>query len=173
MVSLFEGVVSLTMSILFAACASAPPPTELVDARAAYARSEVGPAQQLNPAGLHDAKLQLDKAEQTYANDPGSAAATDEAYLALRRAELVDVEAARMAWQQRRDKAISEVAQAQAKTAATMQAELRSAKDELENERAARIAAEGRAKDVLNKLVAANAAGVKEEPRGTVITLAG
>jgi outer membrane protein OmpA-like peptidoglycan-associated protein len=154
-------------------CASAPPPKELVDARAAYTRSESGPARQYDPAGLHEAKVALDKAENAYSDAPGAESTQDLAYLALRRTERADAEASLLAAQQRRDKAISAASAAQAKAIESAQSELTKTKQQLETEHAAREAAEARAKDTLTKLAAASAASVKEEPRGTVITLAG
>jgi len=160
-------------SSLFGACASAPPPKELIDARAAYTRSSSGKARTLNPAGLHEAKVALDKAEASYNSDPGNEATADFAYLALRRSERAELEARTADWQHRRDAAVNNANQAQVKAAQNTQTELVSAKQQLEAERSARIAAETRTKDVLNQLVAANAAAVKEEPRGTVISLSG
>jgi outer membrane protein OmpA-like peptidoglycan-associated protein len=154
-------------------CASAPPPKELVDARAAYTRSESGPAHQYDPAGLHEAKVALDKAESAYSDSPGAESTQDYAYLALRRTQRADAEAALLEAQQRHDKAVSAASAAQAKAIEKAQTELTQTKQELESERTAREAAEARAKDVLTKLAAASAASVKEEPRGTVITLAG
>src|SRR5437868_4638591 len=42
---------------LVAACASAPPPRELLDARAAYSPPQAGPAAQLAPATMQDANV--------------------------------------------------------------------------------------------------------------------
>jgi outer membrane protein OmpA-like peptidoglycan-associated protein len=159
--------------LIAAACASAPPPKELVDARAAYTRSETGKPRTYDPAGLHEAKVALDHAEASYADDPSSPETADLAYLALRRAERSDYEASRSEAEARRTKAMSSATEAQAKAMQKAQTDLASTKQQLESERAARQEAEARAKDTLNKLAAANAAAVKEEPRGTVITLSG
>jgi outer membrane protein OmpA-like peptidoglycan-associated protein len=161
------------LPLLAIACASAPPPKELVDARAAYSRSETGTARQYDPAGLHEAKVALDRAEQAYVDEPGSDETTDFAYLALRRTERADFDASRAEAEQRKAKAESAASDAQAKAIQKSQSELATTKQQLEAERKARQEAEARAKDTLNKLAAASAAAVKEEPRGTVITLAG
>lgn len=50
-------------------CSAAVPPQDLVNARSAYRRANVGPAQQLDPADMHSAKEQLDVAEASFAND--------------------------------------------------------------------------------------------------------
>ena len=53
------------------ACGSTPAPRELLDARSAYLRAQDGPATQLKPDGLHEAKVALDRAEKSYSDDPG------------------------------------------------------------------------------------------------------
>ena len=74
------------------ACATARPSAELVSAREAYQAAETGPAKELNPADLHDAKVLLDGAEAAFKDDADSPAAKHHAYLALRRAELADAQ---------------------------------------------------------------------------------
>lgn len=76
-----------------AGCLSTRPPQELVDARAAYARAYVGPAAQANVAGLHDAKKELDQAEEKFSEDPSSEEARHLAYLAHRRILLAETNA--------------------------------------------------------------------------------
>lgn len=155
------------------ACATVEPPKELVDAREAYVRSEHGKAPEYNPAALHEAKVQLDKAEAAFQEDGASELTRDEAYIALRRAERAEIEASTVAWQQRQEKAKIAANQAQAKGLEKAQSDLAAAREQLQQEKTAREAAEAKSKDMLAKLAAANAAAVKEEPRGTVITLAG
>lgn len=41
---------------IFAACAAAPPPRELIDARQAYDHAASSEANQLSPAAVHDAR---------------------------------------------------------------------------------------------------------------------
>lgn len=160
-------------SIAFAACATVAPPKELVDARAEYTRAQSGKAGSLNPAGLHEAKVALDRAEASYSDDPGSPATTDLAYIAMRRSQRADLEARTADWQQQRQMELNNANQAQAKAAQKAQSDLVDTRQQLGTERNARVAAETRTKDLLNQLVAANAAAVKEEPRGTVISLSG
>lgn len=71
-------------------CATAMPSPELLSARDAYQRAEAGPAAELNPADLHDAKVLLTKAEEASRDDAQSAETRHRAYLAERRAELAD-----------------------------------------------------------------------------------
>jgi outer membrane protein OmpA-like peptidoglycan-associated protein len=163
----------LATTLTAAGCATTQPPKELVDAREAYERSEHGKAREYNPAALHEAKVELDKAEAAFSNDPDSDATRDEAYIALRRAERAEIEASTMQWQQRQQKARSDANQAQAKGLQKAQTELSSTREQLAKEKTAREAAEAKSKDMLARLAAANAAAVKEEPRGTVITLSG
>jgi hypothetical protein len=72
-------------------CAATPPPPELLDARSAYTRVETGPAMQLKPDSVHEAKVALEKAEKSFADDPGDQKTRDLSYLAARRAELAEV----------------------------------------------------------------------------------
>jgi outer membrane protein OmpA-like peptidoglycan-associated protein len=163
----------LAATLTATACATTQPPKELVDAREAYQRSEHGKAREYNPAALHEAKVELDKAEAAFQDDPSSDRTRDESYIALRRAERAEVEATTMQNNQRQEKARNEMNQAQAKGYAKAQTDLASARGQLAQEKQAREAAEAKSKDMLAKLAAANAAAVKEEPRGTVITMAG
>jgi outer membrane protein OmpA-like peptidoglycan-associated protein len=163
----------LATTLTAAGCATAQPPKELVDAREAYQRSEHGKAREYNPAALHEAKVELDKAEARFNDDPDSEATRDEAYIALRRAERAEIEASTMQWQQRQQKAHADANQAQAKGLQKAQSELSATKEQLAKEKEARAAAESKSKEMLARLAAANAAAVKEEPRGTVITLSG
>jgi outer membrane protein OmpA-like peptidoglycan-associated protein len=161
-------------------CASTPPPPELLDARSAYIRAESGPASQLKPASLHEAKVALEKAERAYADDPGSWKTRDVAYLAIRRAELAEVEGRDAKTQQEKARAEQELAgltQTQLSHArqqlASASERLGSTEQQLASERAAREAAEKRAREAMDRLAATAAASIKEESRGTVITIPG
>src|SRR5579864_5841884 len=67
-------------------------PIELADARQAYSRVEDGPAAMVNAARLQEAKDALDAAERAYRERPDSLTTRDLAYIAERRAELVEAE---------------------------------------------------------------------------------
>jgi len=161
-------------------CASTPAPPELLDARSAYLRAEGGPASQLKPDRLHEAKVALDRAEQSYSDDPGAAKTRDLAYVAERRAELADVQArdAKSAMDKvQAEKDLQQLTQSQ--LASTRQAlsqtgsQLAQTSQQLTAAQQGRAEAEKRAKDALDKLAASAAGSVKQETRGTVITIPG
>ena len=179
---------SLTILAALAAstgCASAQPPPELVDARAAYARAAAGDATQLTPAALHDAKVALDTAEGAFNKDADSPTARDKAYVAVRKAELAQVLAstalarrdeaqAQNQTQAEKDQAAraarGELVQARAQLATT-ENKLETAGQNLDSEKKARTDAEKKTREALDKLSVANALAVRDEPRGTVITV--
>src|SRR5690349_4921536 len=73
------------------ACASSPPPRELLDARAAYSRASSGDAKELSPAALQDARKALGQAETAYEHEDDDYVMRDRAYVAMRKAELAEV----------------------------------------------------------------------------------
>jgi outer membrane protein OmpA-like peptidoglycan-associated protein len=159
-------------------CASAPPPPELLDARSAYIRAESSPASQLKPDSLHEAKGALDKAERAYADDPKDQKTRDIAYVAARRAQLAEVEGreAKMAQDKARaEKELAGLTQSQLSNArqqlASASERLDGTEQQLANERAMREAAEKRSREAMDRLAGIGA--VKEESRGTVITIPG
>jgi len=163
--------VTLVLLAAAAGCASTQPPRELVDARAAYAKASTGDARQLTPAALHDAKVALDQAEREFTNQSDSTSTRDAAYIATRKAQLAEV-LAQTALAKRDGQAAKAKAEADLRTSAReAQGDLAEANQRLEAEKAARIEAEKKARDALMKLSAANAVAVKDEPRGTVITV--
>jgi outer membrane protein OmpA-like peptidoglycan-associated protein len=169
---LTASVLALLTGCAAVGCASHPPPAELLDARAAYVRIESGPASQLKPDRVHEAKVALDKAERAYADDPSTQETKDIAYLALRDAERAEIEA-------REAKAAKDKVQAEKQLASLTQTQLSqtreqlaSASDRLISERAMRESAEKRANEAMEKLAAAGNS-VKQEGRGTVITIPG
>jgi outer membrane protein OmpA-like peptidoglycan-associated protein len=181
-------LVSLTIVPLVLAafaCGSTIPPKELVDARAAYKRAEEGPAAQFQPAELHDAKVALEKAEGAFSDDADSPKTRDFAYVAQRKAERAEALGGASAEAKRKAEAEAEATRLQKDYIARKEGELDKAKGELsktkgdlasqqkalEAEKAARIAAEKKAKDAMDAL--AKSMAVKEEARGTVITLSG
>ncbi len=179
-------VVSLCMAVAptLAACGTTMPPAELVDARAEYARASVGPAAQLQPAKLYDAKKALDEAEAKF-NDGNVPAARDLAYVAQRKAQYAEAEAAiSRAQQQFADadkemramtgRAIERYQQRVAQTQADLEkqkAAAAQARAEADTEREARAAVERRLQQALADL--GKLASIREEARGTIITLTG
>lgn len=162
-----------------AGCAATPPPPELLDARSAYIRAESGPAAQLKPDSVHEAKVALDKAERAYSDDPGDQKTRDVAYVAARRAQRAEVEG-------RDAKAANDKARAERELASLNQMQLSrtrqqlasaservtSTEQQLANERAIREASEARVNEVMEKL-AATSANVRKDARGIIITVPG
>jgi outer membrane protein OmpA-like peptidoglycan-associated protein len=170
----------LLIAVLLAGCGSTPPPKELMDARDAYEKAKGGQAQQLRPDQVHEAKVALDQAEAAYSDDPKADKTRDLSYVALRKAELSMAEAGVAAAKAQQDQAAKELLTLQSQGLSKMQGELSKTKEQLsltgqalETEKKARLDAEKRAKDAMDKLAAAAALAIKEEPRGTVITLPG
>jgi outer membrane protein OmpA-like peptidoglycan-associated protein len=80
-------------SCIVIGCATTRPPAELVEARAAYADAELT-ANRAAPKDLHAAKVALDSAERSFADDPGDVEVRDRAYIATRLSELARSRAA-------------------------------------------------------------------------------
>lgn len=172
-------VVTIALAASTFGCASSPAPQELLDARMAYTRAEGSEAREYTPAQLHEAKVALDKAEKAHLD--GEAEQTrNAAYVAMRKAQLAEIEGRTLEVQRKHEAAqANAAAKAQGELSQTRQklqqagAKLEATDEKLEAERQARAQAEARARDALTRLAAANAAAIKEEPRGTVITLPG
>jgi outer membrane protein OmpA-like peptidoglycan-associated protein len=183
---------ALVMTLGTVGCGVAATPKQLLEARSAYAAAASGPAGTLTPAELVDAKQALDVAERRFEHDGATGQTFDAAYVAERRAqianargriaeaeaaqvrgtaELARVRAGRLSAAEN-DLAASrgDVARAGRELAATS-AELRATGRALTEERKGRAEAERRMKDAMDKLALAGALAVREEPRGTVITL--
>ena len=79
--------------VLVASCATVTP-VELTNARTAYSKAAAGPASQYTPAELHKAKVALDNAEASFADEKGSQKTIDLAYIAERSAETAEALAA-------------------------------------------------------------------------------
>jgi outer membrane protein OmpA-like peptidoglycan-associated protein len=156
------------MSLL--ACASSPP-KELTDARQAYQQAQSGPAAQWNPAQLHEAETTLQLAEQTFEEEGDSARARDRAYVAQRKAQLADVQA-RITHNETRLEALKKDTRLeQTQSLGELRDDYAAQQARLQETERARTEAEQRAKQASEEL--ARIAQVKEEPRGTVITISG
>jgi outer membrane protein OmpA-like peptidoglycan-associated protein len=168
-------VPSLLGALVALGCATTNPSPQLVDARRAYDQARMSEASKLVPALVYTAKQALDKAHK---DDAGSFEEKSLAYIAERQAQLAvsyagiaaaqrDMKNAQVAYDQRQQQALS-TAQT---TAARAQNQLANQATELEKERTAHAAAERRAAAALASL--SELAKVKEEARGTVMTLDG
>jgi outer membrane protein OmpA-like peptidoglycan-associated protein len=155
-------------------CATAQAPKELVDARAAYTHAETSSyAKDLSPASLHEAKVSLDHAETMFQEEGDDPITRDTAYIAIRKAQLAEANGQTQHIQRELEAAKEREGQAQAKAMVATQAELERTRAQLEQEKSARALAEQKSNEALERLAAANAANVKHESRGTVITLSG
>ncbi|HEX6241233.1 MAG TPA: OmpA family protein [Polyangiales bacterium] len=158
-------------SLLTAGGCAHTPPEELLDARSAYQQAASGAAREHDPAQLHEAEKLLAAAEASYREDGDSARTRDFAYIAQRKAQIADV-AARTALSEQQLAALEQQASAtQTAELARLRGDYQSTQQQLASEQAARQQAEQRAEQASADL--ARIATVKQEERGTVITLSG
>ncbi len=167
------------------ACATKPPSPELVEARSAYDAAKSGPAADLAPARLEEARQALEKAENEFEADRKSEEAKVAAYVATRRSEIATIRGKEKKHKLELKKLKEEYDELEKKRLNMTQEELAAAKAGLEKtkeglaqtqaaldeERAARRAAEARLASAVASLK--EMAQVKEEARGVVITLSG
>jgi outer membrane protein OmpA-like peptidoglycan-associated protein len=177
--SRFNAIMGL--SLLAGACAGAPP-SSLKDARSAYERASKSPAQQLAPDQLHAAETFLKTAERTYDDEGDTANMRDRAYVAMRKAQLAEVQARIVqaniqvrAANERGERAEQQAHAATAEELAKARAQLASQRGviatqstQLQEETERREQAERAQQQALAAL-----GNVKQESRGTVITLSG
>jgi outer membrane protein OmpA-like peptidoglycan-associated protein len=192
-------VAVVAASIVMVACGAALPPTELVDAREAYARANDGEASELAPVQLEEARQALDRAENAFEDDPEALRTRDLAYVALRNVELAEAHAAQATARLRAARARGEEEEMRERLEREREAELEMTQEQLaehrrafdlqsreleererelaereqalEREREARQAAEAQAAAAIESLQ--RVAAVQEEERGLVITLSG
>lgn len=173
-------IIGLSIAALLSGCAAVAP-QQLVDARNAYGQSSHGLAAELTPTELYDARKVLDLAEREFKANGDTAEVRDYSYIALRKVQLADVKA-RVALDSRRiSAAASQGVAVRDEQAKENRAQLADTKAQLDDaqatnrmnyaERQARAAADQRLAAAMADL--ATIASVKEEPRGTVITLSG
>jgi outer membrane protein OmpA-like peptidoglycan-associated protein len=159
-------------------CGASAPSQELVDARRAYERAQTSPASQYTPDDLLTARQALDRAEAAHEDDPGSSKEAHLAYLAARRAQIASARGELMQAKKSEAKATADYHARLEQTAESSQGQLAKTQSELEQAReaqaqsdAARQQAEQRMQAALQSL--SQVATVREESRGTVITLSG
>lgn len=154
---------TLLLALGLAACASTPP-KELADARAAYQQISEGRAAELAPADVHKARLALEEAERAFDEEGDAQVTRDLSYIALRKAQLADIVATREAQARVKSQAEEALAQAEARRGEQTAAQLSQAQQQAEeNERKNRE---------LNERLA-ELAKLREDERGTVLTLSG
>jgi len=175
---------AIVIAGVLSACASTVP-VELANARDAYQRASVGNTARVAPAELHVASVALAQAEQSFKTAPDSFRTRDLAYVAWRKTQLADA-AASIAIQQKSEaqakndfqttqgtvvaKTKQDLSQTRSELAASQRTGEATA-EKLSTEQKARADADQRAADAQAAL--AKLAAVKDEPRGTVITLSG
>jgi outer membrane protein OmpA-like peptidoglycan-associated protein len=168
-----------------AACAQTGPSPALIDARRAYDAARGSAATSYAPSRLLEAKQALDRAERAHRDSPASDEEQSYSYVATRRAELAVIygeyekdlrerAASEQAYRERqealRKRAEGNAANAQRALDDTRQ-NLLATRNDLTQEQQARLKAESNAAAALASLD--QLARVKEEARGTVITLDG
>jgi len=178
-------------------CGSAAPPSQLVEAREAYANAAEGPPAEVAPVQLAEAREALERAEASFEEAPEEPATENLAYIALRKTERAQARAAAELARRRAEQAREQQEEVEAEylrrtqreltitqqqlaeereRLAARNAELEASQEQLEQssealerERAAREQAEAAA--ALESL--RQVAQVAEEQRGVVITLSG
>jgi outer membrane protein OmpA-like peptidoglycan-associated protein len=179
------GILVTAMLPVWLGCAAALPPKELLDARDAFAQASAGPAAQQDPADVEVARQALNRAEEAFASAPEADATRDLAYVAQVKSLTADARGRLAATERARA-----VLEAQAKLTAVNKLDSKNAAlaadaTALANETARteatsaaliaeqkrRAAAETKLREAMDRLSAL--AAIKEEPRGTVITISG
>jgi outer membrane protein OmpA-like peptidoglycan-associated protein len=168
--SLLSAICVVVCAGAFGGCAASVP-IELTNAREAYRRASLGPAAEVAQAELHIANQSLAQAENSFQHDSDSYRTRDLAYVAQRKSELATATAAITIEKKNQSQAKSDYEATQAKIVTDTKESLSQTQTALSAEQSARAVAEKNAADALAAL--AKLGSVKEEPRGTVITLSG
>ena len=172
-------------SLILAGCASVGPSPDLIDARRAYEEARLSNAAAYSPDKLLAAKQALDRAEAAHHDDAGSVQEKHLSYVAQRRAELARIYGSYE--KDRRDRAVFEVNYRQRqdelrksaeRRASQSDASLDSARREIAAQSSELASSQQQLKQAEQRADAAilslnKIAQVKEEARGTVITLQG
>ncbi|MFV8752927.1 OmpA family protein [Nannocystaceae bacterium ST9] len=176
-------LVGSSFALLMACVHTAP--TELVDARTAYERASKGPSKKYTPAELHVAKTSLQVAERSFADDEDSMIVRNQAYVAMRKAELAESMARTEMYTRGISASETKEEWLEDEDAKKTKAELADATDALDDEMSAsavtarELAAEKKLRADAEKRAAQSAAdlariaAVKQDDRGMVITLSG
>jgi outer membrane protein OmpA-like peptidoglycan-associated protein len=155
------------IAALSQACATTHPmPVELSEARRDFEYSATGEATQAAPAELHTAKKTLQQANEAFARDPEDPRVRDLAYVAQRQAAVARAQARIHLTAAQADKAVGEVNGAAAQALQSTQEELRRTKEQLNQ-------AEAERKKAMEALHHIKGGQVRDDARGTIITLAG
>jgi outer membrane protein OmpA-like peptidoglycan-associated protein len=163
------GALSLSLGLAaLAGCGASQPPRELLDARAAFAKAQSGPAHNVNPDALHEAGESLKRAESSFSAHADDKDTKTLAYVAERRSELADVRA-RDSLNAQQERAAKTEYQTMSETRMVeAQQQLSATDQQLQAAEQQRSEAEKRANDALEKL-----GSVKLDARGVILTLPG
>ena len=130
-------------------------PSQLVEAREAYAASSNGEAAKLTPTELYEAKKSLDKADKEFAEHGDTVECRDDAYVAKRKVQLADAKARTEKDRQKIAEAAKAGVAVRDSQVKNTQAALDSTRAQLKDERRDNVAAN-------NELRATNTAQTKE-----------
>jgi outer membrane protein OmpA-like peptidoglycan-associated protein len=169
----------LVGAIFLSACASTTAaPRELLEARTTWQRASSGPAARLALVDLHAAQQDLQRAEASFRDEPDSQQTRDYAYVALRRAQTVEARGETLQSEQSRMRAEEDTQRRTGEQLVQTQGALQQSQQnqamtaqQLTVERQRRVEAERQAQAAMASL--RQVAAVREESRGTVITLSG
>jgi outer membrane protein OmpA-like peptidoglycan-associated protein len=157
--------------LLTAAGCAHTPPQELVQARDTYDRAANGVAKEQVPAQLHAAHNALETAERSFSEHGDGEHTRDLSYIAMRKAQLAVVEGRTRANQMKLEELQSTHQQQQVAALENLRDEHASQQQQLEQSQTALEEARRRAEQATADLQ--RIANVKQDSRGTVITLSG
>jgi outer membrane protein OmpA-like peptidoglycan-associated protein len=168
--SSFAAALAGALTLTGASCAHAPP-RELLQARDTYHQASNGVASEQVPAQLHAADNALQTAEQSFAEHGDTEHTRDLSYIAMRKAQLAVVQGRTRANQVKLEALQSTHQQQQSAALETLRDKYASQQQQLDQSQAALEEAQRRAEQATADLQ--RIASVKQDPRGTVITLSG
>lgn len=164
--------------VLALGCASTAPSPELLDARRAYDNARTAPQAKYTPDRVLEARQALDRAERAHQDDPGSFEEKSLAYIATRRSELAVVYGSYEADRRDREQAETDYKARQDALRRKAEGQAAATREELEGTRATLGSVRADLNQARSEAAAAMAsleqiAKVKDDSRGTVITLDG
>ena len=158
------------LSTLLAGCATTTPPTELVEARTDFQKASTGPAATVAIVDVHDARVALDAAEKSLADEGDTPRTRDLAYIASRRAITAEARGDTLQTLAAKRSAEADLQQFKDRQLAETKGALAKAQRDTEAERRAREAADAKARDALAAIAGLQ---TRTSDRGLVLTLSG
>src|SRR5436190_5167635 len=169
--SVYWALGSSALLLVLGACASSAPTQQLIDARRTFHQAELSSAAKMTPDDLLTARQALDAAERAHKDDPGSNREAHLAYLAERKARIAIVSGDIATAQSTEQDAHAQYQAKLEQNAHSSQSKLQDAQSQLKQAEAGKQDAEARATAAMASLQ--EVATVREEERGTVVTLSG